>query len=147
MPYLELTPELVGPRRSRIVLAMIETAMLWPHDEDRKSRAWKASLVQHAVDIADSVVDFSQPINPGDFKIWNETLLSFPSLDDIQEDAKRPFIHGMTAGFILYQMISLSEVGSPVAQLTTVKKRILADLRSKVPQRFRYSLRAHTERS
>ena len=116
---------------------MIETAMLWPHDDTKKSRAWEASKAQHAVD---SISDQIQPINPGTLKNPVQTLLSAPRLRDIHEDAKRPYIHGLTAGMILFQMISLSEVSSPVAQLTTIKKRIVANFGSKVPQQFRFSL-------
>ena len=107
------------------------------HDDTKKSRAWEASQAQH---IVDNILDQNQPINPDDLKNLVQTLLSAPRLRDIQEDAKRPYIYGMTAGMILYQMISLSEVSSPVAQLTTIKKRIVAKFGSKVPQQFRFSL-------
>ena len=137
MPYLELTPELVGSGQNRMVLAMIETAMLWPHNDTKKSRAWEASRAQY---IVDRELSRNQPTYPDDLKNLVQTLLSAPRLRDIQKDATRPYIYGMTAGMILYEMIGLSEVSSPIAQLTTIKKRIVANFGSTVPQQFRFSL-------
>ena len=39
MPELELTPELVGPHRNRLMLAYIEGVMLWPGENDAGTRA------------------------------------------------------------------------------------------------------------
>ena len=47
VPILELTPALVGPPADRMVLAYIETIMLWPTDEKQRDHAFRASHAAH----------------------------------------------------------------------------------------------------
>lgn len=128
MPFLEIAQRDLGPDAERIILAHIEAVMLWPDDPAQRQR------VEHAAGAEDLANLMNALEAQGDIlalpmatvaEVVNE-IRAAPRLRDIQATVKEPFLHGVMVGFVLHLVIGYSELRSPRAQLTRVKREVAA---------------------
>jgi hypothetical protein len=129
MPCLDLTPDMIGENRTRLTLAYIESVMLWPNDEMQRKRGmeaakrknfletWNSSARQGPLSTITSTVD--------DLGATFEWLTSAPRLEDVQEEAKRPFTHGVLAGLILGEVLAWNDINPTMSGVGQVMDSIV----------------------
>jgi hypothetical protein len=109
MPVLELTPEMVGPDRTRLSLSPIENIMLWPDDPTQRSIAANIARATYLQQRVPSEGQVTLPAN--DFSGMIQSLLSMPALGPFREKAKLPFTHGIVAGLIFLTTLKARQSG------------------------------------
>jgi hypothetical protein len=111
MPELQLTPEMVGAGRTRLVLGeIIEPGMLWPNDAARRATAAAAARAKH---VEESIPADDHPVvlRGFDLRVLVENLASAPPLADIQDSARQPFCRGVLAGTIFLETLHARKTG------------------------------------
>ncbi|WP_119461886.1 hypothetical protein [Rhodospirillaceae bacterium SYSU D60014] len=132
MPYLDLTPEMVGPQRTPLVLSYLENLMLWPDDEQKRARAIEAGKGQFMLDNIKAWPAQADALKlPIVADLFQEALAK-PPLAQVREDAETPHLHGMIAGWIPVQYLIRSEVEGSYVKLEDLKDEIVGYLKQRL---------------
>jgi hypothetical protein len=134
MPTLDLTPEMIGPERSRLVLSYIATVMLYPDDEQKRKRAMDASVAANIlVELPDAMGDQDALVllGPTDLPAMLRILANAPPLSEVQEETKPRIVHGAVAAMILLDALEDRHVGRQRG-LRWVKEKIRKKLLGQV---------------
>lgn len=121
MPVLDLTPEMVGPGRTRLTLAYIESVMLWPHDEEARLASLEAAGAQYFQE----QLPPSGPVTVDAVAITRaRSALPLPIL---HARAALPFSRGVIAGMIFQEALHAKQTG---------RNRNLQQIKSDVRKRY-----------
>jgi hypothetical protein len=122
LPFLNISPDDIGPRRTRATLAYIEGVMLWPDDPEKRQHALKAAgLETVGAMIANHA---GESIMAADLvSLWADARATRP-LADIQEEARKAFVHGFAAGLVLCEVIGRRDRKHPRAQLGDTQRAV-----------------------
>ena len=130
MPTLELTPEIIGPERTRLTLAYIQGVMLWPDDEESRRRLMTACYANEFRYLIRRLAKLDPSPNSVRITVLAEVsdlLAASPRLSDLAADRKRRAMHGTIAGQILLDTLFDHHRGS---------KRGLGAIKQDISQRF-----------
>jgi hypothetical protein len=106
MTYLELTPEMVGPNRTRLSLIPLETAMLFPHEADWREWAGRAALYEFIRERPDGGESLSRE-EPSLLLDIAAGMQTAPSFEAIKQRVCRHCTYGVVASSILSQALTL----------------------------------------
>jgi len=101
MLMLEITPAMVGPDRTRLGLNYIENVMLWPSDADQRNEATKTATAKFIQDAISAVPAARRAADAAEWLDWYALAADAFPLRHLQEQAKKPFVHGVIAGELL----------------------------------------------
>jgi hypothetical protein len=117
MPYMDtLTPDLLGSKRSPLTLAIIEGWMLYPNDQKQRERTFAAAKAQHTTNEISNLAKQIGPDTPaiyhtlGDLSQMLTSIVSAPRLADIHEEVRLPYVSGIAAGLILFNVVVRSKL-------------------------------------
>src|SRR5947209_3502081 len=96
MPFLQIDSSIVS-HPSRLHLSIIESWMLWPHDEPRRLDAYKAAVVETGRDLRRRQVR----MDPTLLEELFDLAAGAKPLDQITQQITTPYEHGIVAGTIL----------------------------------------------
>lgn len=132
MPLLELTAEMVGPERTRLTLAYIETVMLWPNDSEQRRLAFEAAHAAHTLNVLGQAIAESAPIAlfPDQLLPIAAGLAAAPPLKDMQSSSMEPFVRGTVAGMIFGKALIDQETGDK-SGLQAIKADIIRRYKGK----------------
>jgi hypothetical protein len=74
MPLLEITPDTIGPNRTRLALAYIESVMLWPDNEGQRHESAKTSTATFVRDAITAVPAARRAAESAEWADWAELL-------------------------------------------------------------------------
>jgi hypothetical protein len=101
MPVLEVTPEMIGPNRTRLALAYIESVMLWPHDSEQRAESMKTSTATFIKEAIAAVPAARRAADAAQWIDWFSLLADAMPLRFVQQQARQPFVYGIVAGELL----------------------------------------------
>jgi hypothetical protein len=97
MPFLPIDSTIVS-NASRLHLSVIESWMLWPHDEAKRLGAYKAAVVEAGRDLRRRQVKMDHALLE---ELFDLAAGSTRQLDQITQQISTPYEHGLMAGTIL----------------------------------------------
>ena len=126
MPVLELTADMIGPRRTRLVLGYIELVMLWPgpKDGDHRARALSAGDAVHFQEAIAARADEPILLSGKDWAASLRRVAEAPRIADLQPEVQRRFRYGMLAGFIFMEAIADRRLIGERRGLQVVKRSV-----------------------
>jgi hypothetical protein len=133
MPVLDLTPDMMQFEHRRIAITYLDSLMLWPDDEAKRSRASRSSnaaMIVEAFERIAAVDDTPGLVWPSDLVITLSELANAPPLDQVHEISKPTIDHAMVAGRILIEALNDHHAGEQRG-LSWVKKKIRQQLAGK----------------
>ncbi|WP_264715107.1 hypothetical protein [Limobrevibacterium gyesilva] len=133
MPYLDLTDEMIGPKRTRLSLTYIEGVMLWPHDEAARKSAWDTAYGAHLLETLAKAAPRTEspvPVDARDALLTMNFLANARPLPEVQESAKAACARGFVAGEILRLALTERHSGAE-AGITAIKSKIAEGLQGK----------------
>jgi hypothetical protein len=98
-------------------VAILEFAMLWPHDETRRAAAMEAACVHHLMEMNELPI----PQSASETTELARMLTASPRLGDYEKEAKSAFIEGVVAGKILIEAVGLSQLAPEDVNLSRTK--------------------------
>src|SRR5215467_4784524 len=128
LPPLEITAEMVGPNRTGLTLAYLESEMLWTHDEEMRREGLKTSTA----DFVQWSIKFSagQTVEPVQWLHASELLADAYPVRHMAEQARTPFKHGVFAGELLAAAV-VDHYSNGAVKLTALKAQMLDPKRRK----------------
>jgi hypothetical protein len=139
MRYLDLTPEMLGPDRSRLILARIEGWMLWPgmHQgndrQDQFAAAEGRARYEAAVAVQTAAgADAHFTITAGEVVELVRHAEASSALARVQDLARAPFLEGVTAGLIALEVLRGATAGVPI-NLSRAKRMAATVMKGKKP--------------
>ena len=121
MPMLEITPEMVGPNRTRLALGYIESVMFWPLDAEQRAEADKTTTATWLKDTMNDVPSAKRAALAAEWMDWAGLLADAVPLRKLQPETAKPFSYGMMAGRVVNTMTYYAARGEP-AKLTAAKQ-------------------------
>jgi hypothetical protein len=106
VPVLEITPDMVGPNRTQLALAYLESIMLWPHDEGQRAEAMKTTTATFVRDAIVSVPAARQAVQSAEWLDWFGLAADAFPLRHVRQVAWQPFVHGFLTGELFGAAIS-----------------------------------------
>jgi hypothetical protein len=128
LPILKLTPEMIGPERTRLTLAYIEGVMLWPHEDEQRAEAYKAARAIRIQEIASQQPGKDINLSASDFCSFMGHLFTMRRPDDIKSDSAKRYSRGVASGLILAETLIDQRAGNKRG-LQAVKHNIIDRLR------------------
>jgi len=140
MPILEITPAMVGPDRTRLALNYIESMMLWQDDEAQRAEAMRTGTATFIRDSISAVPAAQREVEASRWVDWYALLADAFPLKHIQEQAKKPFVHGLIAGEILAAAVLRYEIDGSI-KLESLKHQMIGtpDIPGILPKRAKTS--------
>jgi hypothetical protein len=110
---------------SRMDVAVIEVAMLWPKDGARRDRALRAAFAQNMID-----TDYlPETVTRDDMRTLMGAIRDAPRIDEIQTDGAAAFKRGARVGSILREAVGLNAAAPhEKISLKKIKQRFSAPL-------------------
>jgi hypothetical protein len=102
---LEITADNLADRWT---LYHVEAVMLWPHDPDARARSLEVSTMR---DSLDRMKDADFTMTAAEVAEVAERVWTLPTVQELQEEARGPTKHGLTAGMLLRWLISADQAG------------------------------------
>jgi hypothetical protein len=126
MPVLEITPEMIGPNRTRLALAYFDGIMLWPHDQAQRAEAMKSSIATFIKTAIDAAVP---PMNLMIERDWYALAQEALPMRLVSDQSKTAFRHGVLAGELLAAAVNEHTASGSVkleslkTEMTSAKRR------------------------
>jgi hypothetical protein len=102
---LEITADNLA---DRWMLYHVEAVMLWPHDPEARARSLEVSTMRDSLDRMKGA-DFT--MTAAEVAEVAERVWTLPTVQELQEEARGPTKHGLTAGMLLRWLISADQAG------------------------------------
>lgn len=125
MPELEITPEMIGPQRTRLALSYIESVMLWPHDAEKRSEAMKTGTATFIRDAISAVPAARRAVDAAEWLDYFGLLADAMPLRLVQQEAKQPYVYGIIAGELLGAAVGDYSIDGTL-KLTALKSEIVS---------------------
>jgi hypothetical protein len=125
MPVLEITPEMIGPNRTRLALAYFEGVMLWPHDPAQRAEVMKSSRAAFIKTALEAAPAAALMIELDEYALAADAL----PLRILSDKSKTAWAHGMLAGELLAAAVNEHATRGSVkleslkTEMTSAKRR------------------------
>lgn len=139
MPFMEITPEMIGPERTRLSLVYIETLMLWPHDPDQRAEAMKTGTVSFIHDSIANVPSARRSVKDTEWFDWISLAADAMPLRIIHQQSQHHFVQGVIAGELLSAIVGDHASGQSI-KVQSIKNEIIECCASRKSDHFRISL-------
>jgi hypothetical protein len=116
---LQFRPDLLD-EPNVLDVAIVEFAMLWPNDEDRRSRAMEASVILHLTETQALPI----PRSAAEMSEMARLISNASRLADLSDDAKEANWRGVLAGKILLEAVGKSVLAPGLVNLSDLKKKL-----------------------
>ena len=129
MPDLDLTPEMVGPQRTRRTLAYLESVMLWPDNSEKQKELFAAGSAETTLIAARA----SGRLTTDEL----QQVRDAPPLPVFEEDERKDrYLIGTLIGFVVLQMLEFPMYGIE-ATISDVAGKMLSARIGKFSSKFR----------
>lgn len=129
MPELPLDVSMVRPPISRLTLAVVESVILFPDDEQWRNIVCATSFQQWRR-INPHLINGSDPFEQRAADLMADTLLKMPALKTIEHKAAAAHANGALAGAVLYQALTMPGGGGG---LYAIKSRLIEKVQNADP--------------
>ncbi len=115
---------------TRLSVAFFETLMLWPADDEQRTRALQSISLRHAIASGSMAV----PSNSNELKNLVELLDSLPRQEELIDACRELFTQGVVAGAVLLEAVGMASIDVQRVKMSAIKRKFATG-----PKPFRFS--------